>query len=143
MSSSEIRDEIVGARSDIAKCGIPESAIKVHSARPSSPAAPHRTAPQLPAHTPTHPHRPTQTPPTHTLAICLCPQAEQLHLCAQLASWHAVQQPCLPNKPHLCPSHLCPCRRLWLHTQGFRSPYLDTNKKVREVLAEEGFEYDR
>lgn len=53
MSSSEIQDEILGARSDIAECGIPESAIR-----------------------------------------------------------------------------------------GFRSPYLDTNPKVRQVLADAGFEYD-
>ncbi|KAL4422676.1 hypothetical protein ABPG75_008873 [Micractinium tetrahymenae] len=53
MGSSEIKKEIVGARSDITDCGIPESAIK-----------------------------------------------------------------------------------------GFRSPYLDTNPKVRQVLAEAGFEYD-
>lgn len=37
MSSSEIQDEILGARSDIAECGIPESAIRVRSLLPWTP----------------------------------------------------------------------------------------------------------
>lgn len=48
-----------------------------------------------------------------------------------------------PVQHHPAPARMCPFLCFLACVQGFRSPYLDTNPKVRQVLADAGFEYDR